>query len=154
VSEPILCYVSGVWAFFTTQALEDQWGDDWNDAPYEHNAGHPYEAAESFHYFHRESGELRQGSHWTDGKPNWVISRVAFDGPLESPCDDYPRRSLSVEDINRRKQVPWLIESKYSHRPGEAVKIWAGTPLSEFRLLAQKAGGTVYEAVEVEGVPS
>jgi len=30
-----LCYVSGPWAYFTTQALNKQWGDDWDDAPYE-----------------------------------------------------------------------------------------------------------------------
>lgn len=29
-TQPILCYVEGCWAYFTTQALKDQWGDDWN----------------------------------------------------------------------------------------------------------------------------
>ena len=28
-------------AYFTPLAMEDQWGDDWDDAPYEHNAGSP-----------------------------------------------------------------------------------------------------------------
>ena len=38
-------YVEGKkekWAFFTPM-FERQWGDDWNDAPYEHNAGYPYD---------------------------------------------------------------------------------------------------------------
>lgn len=30
-------------AYFTPRSLKDQWGDDWNDAPYEHNAGTPYD---------------------------------------------------------------------------------------------------------------
>lgn len=42
-----LCYIessgSGGTAYFTTNDLDRQWGDDWNDAPYEHNAGSPYE---------------------------------------------------------------------------------------------------------------
>ena len=38
-----LCYIDGAWAYFTTQALADVIGDDWNDAPYECNAGAPYE---------------------------------------------------------------------------------------------------------------
>lgn len=30
-------------AYFTPASLDDQWGDDWDDAPYEHNAGIPYD---------------------------------------------------------------------------------------------------------------
>lgn len=33
-----LCYVDDGFAYFTTKPLTEQWGDDWNDAPYEHNA--------------------------------------------------------------------------------------------------------------------
>ena len=37
--EPVLCYIDQhKRAYFTTQALSKQWGDDWNDAPYEQNA--------------------------------------------------------------------------------------------------------------------
>lgn len=37
-----LCYVEDNFAYFTND-FENQWGDDWNDRPYEHNAGEPYE---------------------------------------------------------------------------------------------------------------
>ena len=40
-----LCYVDGNEAWFTSD-WKNQWGDDWNDRPYEHNAGSPYS-----HYF-------------------------------------------------------------------------------------------------------
>ena len=30
-------------AYFTPVSLDEQWGDDWDDAPYEHNAGIPYD---------------------------------------------------------------------------------------------------------------
>jgi hypothetical protein len=29
------------WAYFTTRPLSEQWGDDWGDVPYEHNASPP-----------------------------------------------------------------------------------------------------------------
>jgi len=37
-----LCYVEDDTAFFTSN-FKDQWGDDWDDAPYCCNAGAPYE---------------------------------------------------------------------------------------------------------------
>lgn len=38
----VLCYVDPPWAYFTTLPLSEQWGDDWDDAPYEHNASPPH----------------------------------------------------------------------------------------------------------------
>jgi len=39
-----LCYVDDYnTAYFTNVPLSKQWGDDWDDAPYEHNAGLPYD---------------------------------------------------------------------------------------------------------------
>lgn len=42
-----LCYVDGNKAWFTDN-WEHIWGDDWNDAPYEYNAGNPYN-----HYYEK-----------------------------------------------------------------------------------------------------
>lgn len=39
-----LCYVDGPWAWFTDDP--NQTGDDWDDAPYQHNAGTPYETGQ------------------------------------------------------------------------------------------------------------
>ena len=38
-------YVSeyGYWLFFTDCPMSEQWGDDWDDAPYEYNAEWPYD---------------------------------------------------------------------------------------------------------------
>lgn len=41
-ADPTVCYFDEPWLFFTSAPLAAQWGDDWNDAPYEHNAGTPY----------------------------------------------------------------------------------------------------------------
>lgn len=78
-----LCFVEDNIAYFTNQSLSKQWGDDWNDAPYEHNAGTPYE-------------NLRNR-----------ILRVYYEARLTTPA--YHQHSgYSVEDINKKK-APWLI---------------------------------------------
>lgn len=41
-----LCYVEGNKAFFTTKAVTEQWGGDWDDRPYHCNAGLPYDSKE------------------------------------------------------------------------------------------------------------
>lgn len=116
--EPILCYIDGSWAYFTTQSLQKQWGDDWDDKPYEHNAGNPY------------------GPHGND-KP-WDIVKVAWDGDLYPPCEGHLNSNWSVKDINH-KCVPWL-----SQPYDKSLNIWAGTKLSRFKKLIHDGGGSVY----------
>jgi len=121
-----LCYVEGQWAYFTTQELSEQWGDDWNDAPYEHNAGQPY-----------------------DWQPNdkkkepWKIMKLAWDGPFETPSSEVANSSYSVEMINAMA-TPWLTRSRY--RPElPMVRIMAGSTPEEFKDQVSLAGGHVYE---------
>ena len=126
-----LCYVSGDWAYFTTQKLSEQWGDDWNDAPYEHNAGAPYAYMEN-------DGKK--------GKKPWQIKKLAWEGPFETPSSEVSNSTFSVEMINDGA-VPWLIRSRYrANLP--MVKIMAGASIEEFKDLVAQAGGKVYEAVE------
>lgn len=115
-----LCYVSSPWAYFTNQDLGKQWGDDWDDAPYEHNAGEPY------------------GPHGAD--EHHEILRVAFDAPMETPGDKAcsGNSRYSVQDINAGA-VAWLHSSKPS------VAIMAGVTIDEFKAAINKAGGSVYE---------
>ena len=123
--EPVLCYVEHQWAHFTHAPLGMQWGDDWDDAPYEHNAGEP-------------------NDDYRDDKGAKVDSRiikVAFAADLETPADRAGLNSkFSVEDINSLK-VPWLQSPSYSTRP---IAIMAGTPLSLFKQMVRSAGGRVY----------
>ena len=121
MSEPILCYVEGNWAYFTTQELSKQWGDDWDDAPYEHNAGTPYEY----------DGE-------EDAHP-WEIVKVAWDGPFETPDYNHLNSPWSVEQINAGA-VAWLV-ARYAD---PMVVIPAGVTLSEFTKRVLSAGGSVY----------
>jgi hypothetical protein len=83
----ILCYAANGFAYFTNVELDKQWGDDWDDAPYEHNAGSPYN---------------------TDSD----ILKVAHDGWFEEPCTKHLNSPYSVEIINKSK-VPWLRDYHY-----------------------------------------
>jgi hypothetical protein len=112
----VLCYVDGPTAFFTTLPLDQQTGDDWNDAPYEHNAGTPYEWAE-----HR-------------GVPRYEIVEVAFTGDWLVPSDGYSNCPYCVDDINAGA-IAWL---RSEGRP--MVVIPAGTTLTRFKELLEKAG--------------
>jgi len=123
MNEPVLCYVDGPWAYFTTQKLKDQWGDDWNDAPYEHNAGTPYE------WYHGD-----------DSKEPWKIIKVAFEGDFHEPCSGCTNSSFSVEDINSGA-IPWLRSAPWADKK---VSIPAGTTLKDFCDSVKSAGGAVY----------
>jgi len=107
-----LCYVRGECAWFTTcEPFEKQWGDDWNDRPYEHNAGDPYAWEE-----HR-------------GVDRYELVRVYFDGDLVAPDEGYMNSPYSVEDINGGA-VAWLREYAPSHRRAKCWK--AGVSLETF----------------------
>jgi len=111
-----LCYIEDAWAYFTTQELEKQWGDDWNDAPYEHNAGTPY----------TEEG--------------FKITRVAFDGEFEQPKDGHFNSPYSVEMINK-KACAWLRTSSWKEKQDA---ICAGATFEEFEMFIKRNGGQVY----------
>jgi len=124
MSEPVLCFVDGPWAYFTTQPLAEQWGNLWGDAPFEHNAGPPHAFCEQ---------DKRDGA-----KP-WRIIKLAFDGSLETPDTLCATNSpYSVKDINNGV-VPWLDNG--------AVAIPAGTILADFCRTIREHGGEIYQAV-------
>lgn len=121
--EAVLCYVDGSWAYFTTCQLDKQWGDDWNDAPYEHNAGAPY------------------GWHENSKLPKYEIIKIAFDGNFETPdsiCNGL-NSPWSVELINAGA-VAWLTQ-RYGK---QKISILAGTSVTKFCDLIRTGGGSVY----------
>lgn len=140
-SDARLCYVEGSWAYFTTQSLDKQWGDDWNDAPYEHNAGEPYTW--------RPTQMIKAHGEWTtipNGASRWEIVKVAWEAnDCETPAErDPPNSRYSVEQINARK-VPWLTDPGYGTRPRVYTPVvWAGATLAEFTEIIEARGGRVY----------
>ena len=131
-----LCYVSLPWVYFTTQALSDQWGDDWNDAPYEHNAGTPYSPC-----WHRQKKvcqcDICKRDYNEDGTPKWEICKLAIsDHNFETPEEGQCNSSYSVEDINGGA-VPWLRNGSF--------KIYAGMGYLDFLDIMKLEQVTVYE---------
>lgn len=124
LKEPVLCYVEDTFAYFTNCPLEHQWGDDWNDAPYEYNAGTPYDWSPY---------QLEKY-----GVPHYEISIMGFMGDFIMPKADYLNSPYSVETINRG-DVAWLRPKLEGAAP-----IFAGCALSDFKRLILLAGGTYF----------
>jgi len=143
--EPVLCFIERDTAYFTTQPLDKQWGDDWDDAPYEHNAGIPYSPC-----WHRGVKPCECDickKEWTGNKPNWEIIRVKFDYDAQTPADIAGGNSqYSVEDINSKK-VPWLKPSSWLK---DGKNIHAGVSIREFCEIVMNAGGRIYREVSPE----
>ena len=118
-----LCYVDGPWAWFTTRdPFTKQWGDDWNDAPCQDNAGDPYE--------------------WRPdrGVPEYRLLKVAYDGPLRTPTGR--GLSHSVQEINETG-IPWLLTE--STAPAE-IAVRGGATFPVFEQAVRWSGGRVYRA--------
>lgn len=124
-----LCYVDKQEAWFTSCSLEKQWGDDWNDAPYEHNAGYPYE-----YHWEGEGEDRKRVEH--------QLLKIYWDSyDYQPPCATHLNSPWSVEDINKGK-YPWLKTPNYSK---ELPPIHAGTSLDEFiRLIEASDGGEIF----------
>lgn len=147
IQNAILCYVDHGWAYFTTQPLGKQTGDDWNDVPYEHNAGAPYEPT----IFYTGTGPENDPACWNaDGSPKWVIVKVAFEGPFDEPSENHSNSPFSVDMINAGA-IAWLRTSRWAN---ESINIPAGTSLKSFIELVKKAGGKVYAEISWEETPS
>jgi hypothetical protein len=126
-----LCYIDGAWAYFTSLPIPDQIGDDWNDAPYECNAGAPYGWSE-------HDAKL--------GRKPWEIVKLAYDSPkLETPAEHANGISrYSVDQINAGI-VPWLA-TYWGEKP--PIKVMAGASVFEFSLAVVASGGNVYWPID------
>lgn len=126
-----LCYIRVNIAYFTTRnPWKEQTGDDWDDAPYQYNAGPPYE--------------------WHKGldkdKKRWEIIRIAFlSADLMTPEEFYVNADYSVDEINNGV-IPWLFSPAWV---SEGVKIFAGETISCVIKKLEKAGAEVFLPREV-----
>lgn len=116
----VLCYVRHGYAWFTTCPLEKQWGDDWDDAPYQFNAEDPYASMRDV--------------------PEYELFCVRFESPLVTPEEFGYQIGLSVRQINA-EVAPWLQTPAYE--TDDRHIIWAGTTFAEFKYILKKAGGVI-----------
>ena len=84
-----------LFAYFTPMPLEEQWGDDWDDAPYDCNAGRPYDDVLI---------EV-DDKHVATEKEEYEILQVMFYLPRDSWSVKYPldygyNTPFCVRDIN------------------------------------------------------
>ena len=103
-----LCYVDDGVMYFTDN-FEQIVGDDWDDKPYEHNAGEPYELS--------KDEPLRDGYghiRYLAFKKEWGI---------KEPCGGFLNSPYSVNDINNGA-VAWLFTR-------EAGGLMAGATIEE-----------------------
>lgn len=123
-----LCYIDENKAWFTNN-FEKQWGDDWNDKPYEHNAGYPYDSWSELIEDNEDMFKREYKSHEIKHKTLYFETNSWSE---QKPCD---YGSFSVEDINSKK-VAWLHTDDYN--------IYAETTFEEFINIIEKNGGTIY----------
>lgn len=109
-----LCYIDEGKAYFTNILLAKQTGDDWDDAPYEHNAGPPY---------CKEPGQIVFMGYRCDK----LLTPSQFHGH-NSP--------YSVDAINRGAAC-WLSDATQDEG------ILAGMTPANFIAFVEKFGGTV-----------
>lgn len=103
------------YAYFTPLTVDEQWGDDWNDAPYEHNCGTPYDD-----YY--PSDDLNAKRQEAD------ILMVPF--AVKSYNARFPKdwgganSPFSVDDINRGA-IAWLFDTCRNKKHRISVSIMA-----------------------------
>lgn len=106
---------------------EDYWGDDWDDAPYEHNAGRVYS--------------------------EYIQSYVEFAFPLKydicEACNGYFNSPFSKEDMKNR-EVPCLtISTEMSDCTEIKFKIYFGDNIDEISKQIIGLGG--FKILEMRG---
>ena len=127
-SEFRLCYVEGSWAWFANTDPRNIWGDDFDDAPFEHNCGQPY--------------TWSKGMNGFAGLPleEYDLIKLAWLADLNMPNAGKLNSDWSAEMINRGK-VPWLCSPTWAKTK---IEIWAGTTIAEFIRLVNEVDGEIY----------
>jgi len=119
MKELTLCLMLGDMAYFHSKVFHEVWGDDWNDAPLQHNAGQPY----------------------VDEGDKCVSCYVT--GPFEQPFYEMDKAVSQIN--NQRSPGIWL---RYENRYESDNTLWGaaypGMTTHEFVRWVEERGGSVY----------
>ena len=122
--------------YFTEQDLDKQWGDDWDDAPYEHNAGTPYIED----YSEPEQGvENGRGIYPKVNIYKVIMEPKSWKIHFITPRTGTLNSSYSVKDINEGV-VPWLV---IKDDDKIVAKIMAGTTYDKFLDIVEKTESSI-----------
>jgi len=107
----------GFLLWFTNVPLSKQWGDDWNDAPYDCNAGGPYDIT------------LRKDKEgtWQRTEHQILCVKVSLEEYPIIPADYGCNSPFSVEMINQGA-CAWMYFGDWEKKP-----LYAGACLAEVR---------------------
>jgi hypothetical protein len=168
--EPVLCYATAGQAWFTTD-LDNQWGDDWNDAPLNCNAGTPYEYSRGSRPLKPEEipdwyldTEMRDnlrkhyagdfklptvwGTVWSNQGPYLVVC-VDWSGPWEATGSGSVQdvNTLVLDDVPMDPSTVFRVPLKrgvWLTHSTTGAEIHAGTPLAVFRDIVGCDGATAW----------
>ena len=107
------CYGNVIRLYFGVDECEDYWGDDWDDAPYEHNAGRVYQ--------------------------EYIKGYVEYAFPLKydvcEACYRYFNSPFSKEDMKNRKVACLTISTE------PEIKIYFGDNIDKISKQIEELGG-------------
>ena len=146
-----LCYVKDNIALFTTQSLSKQWGDDWDDATFEHNADKPYSPC-----WHNISSmkctcEICKRDWNKDGTPKWWFRLIKFVDSFVLNKDimiedlyqhiNFNNSYLSIKDIKIKKTAAWI----YSKKDDDKIidSLYANSNIKKFKKFIKKNNGII-----------
>lgn len=142
--------------FYFTDNMQEQWGDDWDDAPYEHNAGGPYDHETNIicipvklTYKYLES----LISNDEDPKNKNLFNRLLKKYPqynnceLRFPCDNQYNSPFSVDAINHGL-VAWLFFARYDYNIKESVAIYGGDSIKDVEKKLKKIDKILKRKIE------
>lgn len=109
--------------------LKSNGGDDWNDRPYECNAGEPYDSWSELIEDNEDIFKRKYKHHSIKHK---ILYFEVYDWTDQRPCD---KGEYSVEDINKQA-VAWVHTNEFN--------ILAGTTYENFIDIIEKHRGKIY----------
>jgi hypothetical protein len=118
-----LCYVDRNKLFFTTLPLEEQWGDNWDEEPYETKSSYPYNEKDAL------------GNDTISQYAMIIPERLVRKVTIVCPCDEWKQSPYTVEEINEGYE-PW-------------IKLFFDKDIKDPFLIELNAGATIEEVSEV-----
>lgn len=127
--------------FYFTDNMSEQWGDDWNDAPYEHNAGGPYDGETNiicipvkltYSYLQNLACDEENPESYKLFKKEIKKYPGYNNCDMKFPSDDQWNSPYSIDLINHGA-VAWLFFAKYDYSIKDSVAIYGGDSIKDVK---------------------